>query len=115
VNDDKPGELTDERHDEILRLLPIISTRPGIVQRGMVIIFERLPPSSLTTGSSATMSPRSWLPAMPLGPDGDWTAVAAEVRARMTAPKMSTAELARRTALSPTTIRGIRKGNGHRA
>jgi transcriptional regulator with XRE-family HTH domain len=44
--------------------------------------------------------------------DGDWLAVAAEVRQRMTARKMSTAELARRTALSPATIRGIRKGNG---
>jgi transcriptional regulator with XRE-family HTH domain len=44
--------------------------------------------------------------------DGDRPAVAAEVRQRMTARKVTTAELARRTALSHTTIRSIRQGKG---
>jgi transcriptional regulator with XRE-family HTH domain len=44
--------------------------------------------------------------------DGDWPAVAREVRQRMTARKVTTAELARRTALSHTTIRSIRQGKG---
>jgi len=42
--------------------------------------------------------------------DGDWPAVGAEVRQRMTARKITTAELARRTALSQTTIRSVRRG-----
>jgi hypothetical protein len=44
--------------------------------------------------------------------DRDWQAVAAEVRQRMTARKMTTAELSRRTALSATTIRSVRNGTG---
>jgi hypothetical protein len=43
---------------------------------------------------------------------GDWQAVGAEVRERMAAQKITTAELARRTALSETTIRSIGKGTG---
>ena len=41
-------------------------------------------------------------------------AVAAAVRERMTALEMRTAQLARSTGLSETTIRALRKGNGGR-
>jgi len=42
---------------------------------------------------------------------GDWPAVGTEARRRMTTRKITTAELARRTALSETTIRSVRAGN----
>ena len=42
----------------------------------------------------------------------DWEAVGLHVRARMTERKVTTAELARVTAVSETTIRSVRKGTG---
>jgi transcriptional regulator with XRE-family HTH domain len=45
--------------------------------------------------------------------DGDWSAVGDAVEARMVARKISTAGLARKTGLSETTIRAVRKGRGN--
>lgn len=42
----------------------------------------------------------------------DWLAVSSQVRSRVTERNITTAELARVTALSQTTIRQIRKGTG---
>jgi len=44
----------------------------------------------------------------------DWSAVGVKLRERMAERKMTTAELGRRTGMSGTTIRALRKGSGVR-
>lgn len=65
--------------------------------------------TTMTTSQILATSMSGRLPQMAAA-DGDWQAVAAEVRRRMDERKITTAELARRTALSETTIRSVRKG-----